>query len=187
MTSTQNANIFIHGSFANSQSWKKILKKIGQKNFNYLVELPGHGGTNDPDDFDNPSLEPEIATIKEKLNNTDAQEKDLHLIGHSYGGVVALGAAMQHALPVKRLTLFEPVDVSVLSVFGEVDAANEITQFMTDHKDAADSDEVTACERVIDFWGGKGSYKKIPSHIQQQMVSMTKKQHAALGKLLEKR
>lgn len=174
MTTDQLTNIFIHGSFANSLSWKKILGEMGQTGQNFAVDLPGHGGCKDPDDFDSPSLEPEITAIKEMLQSTGESGNGVHLIGHSYGGVVSLGAAMQHEIPVKRLTLFEPVDIAVLSVFSEIEAANEIAQFMAEHKEAADSDDAYACERVIDFWGGKGSFKQIPSHIQQQMIPMTK-------------
>lgn len=173
MTKTNLANIFIHGSFANSQSWKKILKELDQKSSNYVVDLPGHGGTADPDDFESPTLKPEIDAIKKLIENK-MPDKDLHLIGHSYGGVVALGITMQKILPVKKLTLFEPVDVSVLPIFNEVVATNEISKFMTEHKKIANIDDAAACARVIDFWGGHGSFEQIPVHIQKQMILMTK-------------
>ncbi|MBT6032796.1 MAG: alpha/beta hydrolase, partial [Kordiimonadaceae bacterium] len=38
----------------------------------------------------------------------------IHLVGHSYGGVVALAAALKDEFNIKKLTLFEPVAASVL-------------------------------------------------------------------------
>lgn len=174
MTKNQLSNVFIHGSFANARSWKKIIGKLDQNTSNIAINLPGHGGAPDPQDFLHPSLEPEIMAIRSKLNETGVLENGLHLIGHSYGGVVALGITMSNALPVKKLTLFEPVDVSVLSVFGEIAAASDVRQFMQEYQAAIKIGEFNACARVIDFWGGEGSFDQIPEHIQKQMNEMTK-------------
>lgn len=97
----------------------------------------------------------------------------VHLVGHSFGGVVALAATMAKIVPVKKLTLFETVDVSVLEVFGMDAAMNKVNEFVVQFKEAYNNDEDYACARVIDFWGGQGSFEAIPQYIQQQMITMT--------------
>lgn len=170
----QLTNVFIHGSYANAMSWKKIIQMLDPDEINIAVNLPGHGGRPDPDDFDNPTLNPEIQSIKDALIKANASENDLHLIGHSYGGVVALGIALSNILPAKKLTLFEPVDVSVLPIFGEVEAASVVIKLVAGQKAAIERSNFEACERVIDFWGGEGSFRAFPKIIQDQMLPLVK-------------
>ncbi len=165
--------VFLHGSFANSQSWKKIRKLLGDQATTCAVDLPGHGKCPGPDDYDAPSIISEFNAIKVQLAGKINCEDGVHLVGHSYGGVVALSAAMTGALPVKQLTLFEPVDVSVFPVFGEAEAAKQIDEFVNGYLTAYASGEKNVFKRVIDFWGGAGSYDQLPDHIVEHMISLT--------------
>ncbi len=174
MTNKPLPNVFVHGSFANSQSWKKIRKLLGEQVISYAVDLPGHGKCPKPDDYDDPHISTEFASIRAQLDGKLKWEDGIHLIGHSYGGVVALGAAMTGALPVKRLTLFEPVDVSVLPIFGETDAVQQIEKFVDGYLTAYGNGADNVFSMVIDFWGGSGSYERLPPHIVEQMIPMTR-------------
>jgi pimeloyl-ACP methyl ester carboxylesterase len=98
----------------------------------------------------------------------------IHLVGHSYGGVVALAAALKDEFNIKKLTLFEPVAASVLKTFGYEDELKAITRFTEDYQKSFDDGEKYICARVIDFWGGPGSFEIIPEHIQKAMDVMTK-------------
>ena len=178
MTKTDNKNndlpiIFIHGSFANAKSWRRIVDILNNTNTCIALDLPGHSGQQDPDDFDNPSLQPEFDAISSKIKDHPECKKGIHLIGHSYGGVVALAAAMNLDIPVKKLTLFEPVDVRVLPVFAQTAAYEKVIQFVEEYRLAVKNNEKHACSRVIDFWGGPGSYAAIPKFIQDTMEPMT--------------
>lgn len=166
--------VFIHGSFANAKSWRRIIEHLDNAYTCIAVDLPGHGGQHDPNDFNDPSLLPEFNTICAKIQDHPECKNGIHLIGHSYGGVVALAAAMNSDIPVKKLTLFEPVDVRVLPVFGDPDALDAVTEFVASYINAINNNEKHACARVIDFWGGSGSYAAIPEFIQEAMEPMTK-------------
>ncbi len=175
MTKTDNKNndlpiIFIHGSFANSKSWRKIKDHLGNPDHTYSINLPGHGGLNDPDDFNDPQFETEFEAIKSQC---EIHDQPVHLVGHSYGGVVALSATLLGAFNVKRLTLFEPVAVGLLSSFNKVNSIKVVEQFVDDYFTASEKGENNVCARVIDFWGGKGSFEQIPPHIQTAMATMT--------------
>ncbi|MDG1709498.1 MAG: alpha/beta hydrolase [Emcibacteraceae bacterium] len=163
--------ILIHGSFANAKSWRKI-KELGEfGNQTITVNLPGHGGLNDPIDFEKPSFETEFTEIKSQINY---KGEPVHFVGHSYGGVVALAAALSESFNVAKLTLFEPVAISVTKTFNDLNSLNIIEEFVKDYHQAAKTREQNACSRVINFWGGKGSFEMIPHHIQDAMTVMTR-------------
>lgn len=165
--------IFIHGSFANSKSWRKILEILEDAYEYEAIDLPGHGGMPDPDDFNTPTLQPEFQKIKNIIEQNPHMRNGVHLVGHSFGAVVALACALNTSLPVKKLTLFEPVDVSVLVTFSKNEAMKIVTDFVNDYRSTYKKGDVFACACVIDFWGGKGSFDAIPPHIQAAMADMT--------------
>ncbi|MCC3861127.1 alpha/beta fold hydrolase [Pseudemcibacter aquimaris] len=164
--------IFIHGSFANSKSWRKIKEHVNENVKTYSINLPGHGGNDDPHDFDDPKFKTEFDCIKSQI---PIMNEPVHLVGHSYGGVAALAATLTKAFNVKRLTLFEPVAVGLLSIFNENKAEQIIADFTEEYIiHAAQDGEKNACARVIDFWGVEGSFEVIPPHVQDAMAEMTK-------------
>ena len=161
--------IFIHGSFANSKSWRKIRELLDASQKSISVNLPGHGGLADPPDFDDPEFETEFDAIRAQSNMLD---QPVHLIGHSYGGVVALAATLIGAFNVKKLTLFEPVAVGILNTFKRENSIKIVEKFVQDYFNASELGEENVCARVIDFWGGSGAYDQIPPHVQATMAPM---------------
>ncbi|MCP5380773.1 MAG: alpha/beta hydrolase [Kordiimonadaceae bacterium] len=166
--------IFIHGSFANAKSWRKIIENLSGGDELITINLPGHGGMPEPADFDQPTLNPEFDVIKDVIQKYEQKFDDIHLIGHSYGGVVALETALSLKFPIQKLTLFEPVYVSILKTYNHKMMQKVVNDFVIDYEEAALCGDKFACAKVIDFWGGSGSFEVIPGHIKAQMTLMTK-------------
>ena len=159
--------VFIHGSFATDATWKKFVEEFSDSNQCITIKLPGHGGAPEPTDIDKPSeaLETEIieSIVKQHCDTP------VHLIGHSYGAVVALNLALRANIDIAKLTLFEPVAVWTLTA----DDYKTVDKFLTDYRSAAQAQESHACKHVIDFWGGNGAYNSLPENIQANMQPMT--------------
>lgn len=162
--------IFIHGSFANSKSWRKITEHLGKTQNTISINLPGHGGIKDPEDFLDPKFETEFDAIR---SQSQIGDQHVHLVGHSYGAVVALAATLLGNFNIKKLTLFEPVAIGILQTFKKKQSINTVQQFVDDYFNASAIGEKNVCSRVINFWGGDGSFDRIPEHIQKTMISMT--------------
>lgn len=163
--------VFIHGSFASTSTWKKMIATLSKEHLCITIKLPGHGGMPNPDDFAAPSMETEFQIIEDVIRKVT--DEPVHLVGHSFGGVVALALAMKGSVPLRHLTLFEPVATAVLSESGEQVAALALDQFVSDYRDAVTNDIPYACSKVIDFWGGAGSFANIPEALRDGMVPFT--------------
>jgi pimeloyl-ACP methyl ester carboxylesterase len=87
-----------------------------------------------------------------------------HLIGHSYGGAVALKSALTHQHRLISLVLYEPVLFSVLMAHAsQSDAAGEIVAVRDDTIRLVDEGEINAsAERFVDYWTGDGAWAAIP-------------------------
>jgi pimeloyl-ACP methyl ester carboxylesterase len=83
-----------------------------------------------------------------------------HLVGHSYGGAIALKAALKYGSHVRSLALYEPVLFALLLRSApESEAAREIAAVRDDTMALAPA---AAAERFIDYWMGAGTWAATP-------------------------
>lgn len=92
------------------------------------------------------------------------QSSPTHLVGHSYGGAVALHIAKHHPELVASLCLYEPTMFSVLNRAASEDVAlfEEIRTLANSIRDAiAEGYPDFAAQVFSDFWGGLGSWQAL--------------------------
>jgi pimeloyl-ACP methyl ester carboxylesterase len=96
-----------------------------------------------------------------------------HLVGHSYGGAIALKAALTFKSRVKSLVLYEPVLFSVLlSEAPESPGAREIVEVRGDaigHLNRGDPE--AAARRFIEYWMGEGAWAATPEARRPALVA----------------
>jgi pimeloyl-ACP methyl ester carboxylesterase len=100
----------------------------------------------------------------------DARADAVHVLGHSYGGAVALEVAMRRPDLVKSLTVFEPVRLALLGDASDAsgddpgvrDAGREMAYFaVVVQADVAAGALAAAAERFIDFWSAPGTWAQM--------------------------
>lgn len=92
----------------------------------------------------------------------------VHLVGHSYGGAVALEIAMRWPRRVRSLTLYEPVRFALL----DDEETSGIRQMIMDTGmrivELVKSGRLhDAGERFVDYWSGRGTWGKLPAPRRQ--------------------
>lgn len=162
--------VFLHGSYATSSTWKKMVEQLAARYHCILIDLPGHGGAPDSDDFSAPTIETELSYVEQIVARITDQP--IHLVGHSYGGVVALALAMDGRVPVSELTMFEPVAVSVLDRIDDIQLIECLRTFLIKYRRDVSRNIPRVCGQVIDFWGGEGSFEQLPDFIQESMEQL---------------
>ena len=101
-TGSGPALLLIHGSGSDSSSWRPAISEL-ESHFTLLsMDRRGHGKSGDADTY---CIENEWADIAACIEAFADGPCDV--LGHSYGGLCALGAARAGA-PIRRLALFEP-------------------------------------------------------------------------------
>ena len=163
--------VFIHGSFANTSTWKQMVSSLSDRYRCICIKQPGHGGAPAPDDWDNPTVETEVDIVVSVLQHLKLDP--IHLVAHSFGGVVAVAVALSGKVPLRAMTLFEPVLTGVLEVSGRNTEAGAVDRFCNDYRTAIADGETYACRRVIDFWGGEGQFDQMPEFIKEAMDPLT--------------
>ncbi len=162
--------VFIHGSYATEATWKAMVERLAPCHHCILIKLPGHGGTPDPKDFTNPSMETELSLIERVVDKLCHQP--IHLVGHSFGGVVALAQAFKGSLSVSELTLFEPVTVNVLELMQDPEMAQDVHTFLAQYRRDVARNVPQVCSQLINFWGGEGAFDLFPDYIKKGMEGL---------------
>lgn len=147
-----------------------MIEQLAQHNHCISIKLPGHGGAPDPDDFSDPTVETELSILEQVVNQFTAGP--IHLVGHSYGGVVALAQALKGNLPLSQLTLFEPVAVWVLDVAKNEELNDRVQKFLAKYRHNVVQKTPYVCGQVIDFWAGDGVFESLPDFIKNSMVPL---------------
>jgi pimeloyl-ACP methyl ester carboxylesterase len=149
--------VCIHASASSSAQWTLLEDRLGDRYRPLAVDLHGAGRSPAWRGGRPLTLADEVALLEPALAATGAR---FHLIGHSYGGAVALKIALAHPHWVASLTVFEPVLFSLLMADDPGQpAAREIAAVRADTSAAADRGDLHgAGARFVDYWTGAGTW-----------------------------
>lgn len=153
--------VCIHGNASSSAQWRPLMDHLASR---HLVLAPDtHGAGRGPAwPVNRPlSLGDEVDLIEPILQLAG---EPFALVGHSYGGAVALLAALGRPDRVSTLVLYEPTLFGLIeATSAQPNAADGIRDIVARAAVAlAVGDRTTAAEIFIDYWMGEGAYAAKP-------------------------
>jgi pimeloyl-ACP methyl ester carboxylesterase len=156
--------LFVPGSFSTPAAWRPLQKSLPPEYRYVSTSLLGYGETDETrstTDFDMSHETRVIGAVAAEIG------KPVHLVGHSFGGTVALAAALAGVIDVLSIATFEANPLDLLRSAGR-DGLSADTRRMSDAYAAAfASGEADAPKRIIDFWGGDGAYDSLPDAVRE--------------------
>lgn len=108
--------VCLHSSAASGKQWRRLVADAGDAWRWHTPDLFGHGARPGWPELMPSQLAVEANGVLAGL--PFAADRGFHLVGHSYGGAVALQIALQQPGRVRSLTLYEPVAFGVLPSLG---------------------------------------------------------------------
>jgi pimeloyl-ACP methyl ester carboxylesterase len=93
--------VLVHGSTANHTRWASILPELERRYTVFAMDRRGRGGSGDAETY---SLEQEYADV---VAVVEAAGEGVNLLGHSFGALCAMEAALRLD-NLRRLVLYEP-------------------------------------------------------------------------------
>lgn len=143
--------VLLHSSASSSAQWRALAGRLNARYRVMAPDLHGYGGTAHWPGDDAFTLAQESRIVHALLGRVGGAA---HLVGHSYGGAVALHVARQRPDLLRSLTVIEPV------AFHLLDDAMEIRMVASDvAKAVACGDYVGGMRRFVDYWSGAGTWE----------------------------
>jgi pimeloyl-ACP methyl ester carboxylesterase len=165
------AVVCIHSSASSSAQWRPLTDRLGCRYRTLAVDLYGSGKSPTWPAARALSLDDEVALLEPAFA---AAGERFHLVGHSYGGAVALAAAGARPERVESLVLFEPVLFSMLMAEDpDQAAAREITAVRDDTVAALErGDPHGSGARFVDYWMGPGAWATMPAQRRDAIAGL---------------
>ena len=160
------AVICLHASTSSSKQWSALMERLSPGCRMLAPDLAGQGRTAWQDRGAN-ALEEDL-----RLVEAVAAGEPIHLVGHSYGGAVALRYAMRHPQLVRSLALYEPAVWHIVGVGAASDHAT-LRVFDVGHRVVElveGGDHLQAAHVFLDYWNGAGSFEAMGA-TQRERVS----------------
>jgi pimeloyl-ACP methyl ester carboxylesterase len=110
----------------------------------------------------------ELVSPASVLSYAEVLEHDIQLIGHSYGGVLALMLALARPERIRRLTLIEPVVFRLLEGRDEAALAPVRRAHLGFANFGPDRME-QGLAGLLDYWFGPGSWDQAPQKLRELM------------------
>lgn len=165
--------LLLHGSTGHSGVWRDAIAAMQSLYRVVAPDLIGYGRSSSWAEGKPLSLMDEAARLRSLL---PCCGKPFHLVGHSYGGAVALQMALNEPARIRSLTLIEPVFFSALRYSGEQDAYATFAGIRDEFASLLTAGErQTAMRRFIGFWNGARAWEKLPPETRNQLIRMTEK------------
>lgn len=152
--------ILIHSSVSANRQWRSLSESLRDCYRVLAINLFGYGETTSW-----PGHSPQSLYAQAQLVLALCEElgSPVHLVGHSFGGSVALKAAMLLGPRVRSLILLEPNPFYLLKQGGRTEAFLE-SRALRDHVKCFGSlgDWPKVAEHFADYWLGDGSWSTMP-------------------------
>lgn len=155
--------IMIHGSPGEGRAWANVVKHLPEGIRILTPDLPGYGSS-DPLAAGSAARTEAMAAVIGELVETC--ESPVWLCGHSYGGNVALHAAVRCRPRVAGAVLLEPVFLRALELTNDVETYRTAKAFFVSYLVRAELAEIDAIGVMIDFWCGDGTFARLPAQVR---------------------
>jgi pimeloyl-ACP methyl ester carboxylesterase len=154
--------ILVHSSVSGARQWRRLMDDLKDRFRIRAVNLFGYGQTPPWPAEAAQSLEDQARLVETALPDSDGE---LYLVGHSFGGAVAMKVAARLANRVTKLVLLETNPFYLLAQAGRVEAFAEAME-LRNHikKSGALGEWAIAAERFANYWGGAGTWENMPLH-----------------------
>ncbi|MEM7045845.1 MAG: alpha/beta hydrolase [Pseudomonadota bacterium] len=164
--------VLIHSSVSGARQWRRLMGDLECQFHTIAVNLLGYGQTPAWSAEQRQSLDDQAALIEAVLPDDRSQ---VCLLGHSFGGCVAMKAAARLGDRVDKLILIEPNPFYLLNLHGCAEAYAEIIDLRDWVKrHGARGDWLQAAERFADYWSGSGTWSSMPDERKAAFIHALK-------------
>jgi pimeloyl-ACP methyl ester carboxylesterase len=162
--------VLVPGSCSTGAAWRPVIAALGERFRCVTTSLLGYGGTDERRTAQDTAIAHEAEAVEAVVRRA---REPVHLVGHSFGGLVALAVALRRRVPLRSLTIAEAPAANLLRDFGEHRHYRAFRN-MTDAYFAAFRDgNAAAVGMMIDFYGGAGTFAAWPDRVRAYAVETT--------------
>ena len=166
---SQDLVIALHCSGSSAAQWRSLEAELGDR---FSFTAPEHYDSGDAPAWTGGETFMCADEAERTLALIDASKGRVHLIGHSYGGGIALHVALARPERIASLTLYEPSAFYLLKQFGDgaapVAEINAVADRVAAHIRAGE--RRSGAKGFLEYWGGPGAWDALRPRLQDAVL-----------------
>ena len=152
--------VLLHSSMSSRKQWRELTLRLRDSYRLIAVDLYGYGDTPPPQPG-HFTIDDEVRLVGSVLASALRPHERFHLVGHSYGGVVALQLAQGLRHRLRSLALYEPIPFHLLPADAPV--VSELHAVQREVEASLRKDDAGAgVASFVDYWSGRGAFARMP-------------------------
>jgi pimeloyl-ACP methyl ester carboxylesterase len=161
--------VMLHSSLSSKSQWTALAERLASRFRVIAVDLCGYGDNAVSATGASFTVDEEVRLVTDRLDHLVEAHSRIHLVGHSYGGLVALRFAQCRSNRVASLSLYEPVAFRMLD---DEDATLVDMRRLAERVAllVATGHRHDAAQAFVDFWSGDHSYASLPLPAQASIA-----------------
>ncbi len=158
--------LLLHGSASSRRMWQPLVERLVARYRVVAPDLIGYGEST-PWREDLPATDYDVvATFARELGCP------LHVVGHSYGGALALRAALASGSRVTSLALVEPAAFLALDRVADRAAFGEIEAVASRHLELVAEGDLDGCAaHFMGYWIGAETWAGMPAETRARLTA----------------
>jgi pimeloyl-ACP methyl ester carboxylesterase len=164
------AVVLLPGSCSTGAAWRPIIAAWGNQFRSVTTSLLGYGGTGERRDPADPSISRNAEAMESVIRKAGGQ---VHLVGHSFGGLVALAVALRNRVSLASLVIIEAPAVDILRERNEHQHYRTFRRMTEAYFADFAGGNAEAIAAMIDFYGGAGTFASWPPRLRAYAVETT--------------
>jgi len=165
---TGPAVVCLHANASSSSQWRSLMELLAPR-FRMLAADSYGAGKSPPPPPGGATLKDEVALLEPVLARAGER---FSLVGHSYGGAIALIAAAMFPQRIHAMALYEPTLFALVEAQSpppnDVDGIRNTVASAVAALEAGDA--AGAARFFIDFWMGSASFDRMPERNRQAIA-----------------
>ena len=158
------------GSCSTGAAWRPVIAALNGRFRCVTTSLLGYGGTAERRSRCDPSIAHEAEIVEAVARRTGGP---VHLVGHSFGGLVGIAVALRGQIDLSSLVVVEAPAAELLRECNEVGHYRAFRAMTEAYFAAFAAGEKEAIVSMIDFYGGYGTYASWPERVRAYAVETT--------------
>jgi pimeloyl-ACP methyl ester carboxylesterase len=153
--------VMLHASLSCRSQWDPLAQRLAARYQPIALDLVGYGSNALPPPAPAFTVDDEVRQVEARIRPAIGA-RPFHLVGHSYGALVALRLAQRQPARVASLSLYEPAAFRVL---GDDDLAHASLRALSERvqRHIAAGRNQDAALAFVDFWNGGGYFAALPA------------------------
>jgi len=156
--------LLVHGSASSRRIWRPLVERLAPRYRVIAPDLFGYGDSAPLPGWPASDLDI-LAAFARSIG------EPFHLVGHSYGGALALLTAIELAPKLASIALIEPVAFHLLRLAKDEPAWLEIAQVAARHLELVGEGELDACaDHFMGYWIGARAWGAMPAESRARIA-----------------